>query len=502
MIVARRAPRLVLALAGLFIAASLAPGLAGAAGAGLSPSQRATLLDYAQTTWASFVAMTHPATGLPSDRLEADGTASVQTSTTNIGAYMWSTLVAERLGIIDHAEVVTRLTQTIGTLETMERHGPSGQYYNWYDRTNGAKLTVWPPTGDTMIPHLSSVDNGWLATGIKIVATSVPELSNRARALYDSMDFGFYYQPGPNRILFHYAPSTGAAPCCYDTIVSESRIATYIGIAKGEIPPKAYFGQWRTFPDVACDWAWQETKPIGVTRTYLGVNVFEGAYPYESFRVVPGWGGSMFEALMPALFVPEEQWGPRSWAINHPLTVVAQIHHGLVEADYGYWGFSPANIPEGGYREYGVDAIGMFDVGYTSNKEGTHCQPRVRGMPAAGTRSCAGCVYERRRDAARGLPGAALRARPDAREPGQPARRLRDLRPVGVPRHGQRRHGRRVGGVPLAGPGDHHGRHRQRAGGEHAARRVCHQGGPQGAPARDLDGDVRGWPARGRRRAP
>src|SRR4030095_13333231 len=44
---------------------------------------------------------------------------------------------------------------------------------------------------------------------------------------------------------------------------------------------------------------------------------------------------------------------------------------GLVDAGYGYWGFSPANKPEGGYREYGVDAIGMRPDGYTSNNDNT-----------------------------------------------------------------------------------------------------------------------------------
>jgi hypothetical protein len=51
--------------------------------------------------------------------------------------------------------------------------------------------------------------------------------------------------------------------------------------------------------------------------------------------------------------------------------VAAQIHHGLVDAGYGYWGFSPANIPEGGYTEYGVDAIGMRPDGYPSNEDKT-----------------------------------------------------------------------------------------------------------------------------------
>jgi hypothetical protein len=357
------------------IAATVAPAgatAAPAAGGQLSAAQRATLLGYAEHTWASFVAMTDEHTGLPADSLRSDGLRSVQTSTTNIGAYLWSTVVAERLGIIGHAEAVERVEQTIGTLETMERHSPSGQYYNWYDHTTGAKLTIWPETGAPMTPILSSVDNGWLAAALQVVSNTVPEVSARAAAIYDSMDFGFYYRPNVNRIAFHVAPDTGESPCCYDTIVSESRIASYIGIAKGELPAKEYFGAWRTFPDgPGCDWSWQETKPVGVTRTYLGVNVFEGAYPYADFKVVPGWGGSMFEALMPALFVPEEKWGPRSWAVNHPLTVAAQIYHGLDEAGYGYWGFSPSNIPEGGYNAYGVDGIGMNPEGYPSNEDNT-----------------------------------------------------------------------------------------------------------------------------------
>jgi Putative glucoamylase/RTX calcium-binding nonapeptide repeat (4 copies)/Protein of unknown function (DUF3131) len=365
-------------LAGVAVLATLIVATAPASGAPAgSPSP---LWEYARGTWASFVAMTDPGTGLPADRLEADGTRSVQTSTTNIGAYMWSTLVAQRLGIIGRPEMVARLTTTIGSLEHMERHPESGQFFNWYDHRTGAKLTTWPPTGAPLTPILSSVDNGWLATGLRVVQRSVPELAARAGALYGSMNFGFYYQPAVNRILFFYAPSTGASACCYDTQVSESRIADYIGITKGEIPARAYFGRWRSFPD-SCDWSWQETRPYGFHRTYLGVDVFEGAYPYNGTRVTPSWGGSMFEDLMPALFVPEERWGPGSWGPNHPLTVRAQMHHGLVDTGYGYWGFSPSNTPEGGYDAYGVDAIGMDPGGYPSNEDHTLVDAGFPGCP-------------------------------------------------------------------------------------------------------------------------
>ena len=459
-----RLRRLTTVLITIMIGAVILPAAAAGAGsAGLSPAGRVTLLGYARDTWASFVAMTDPTSGLRADSLEADGTASVQTSTTNIGAYMWSTVVAERLAIIGHAEAVARLDKTIHSLETMERDHtlgadgrPSGQYFNWYNHLTGAVLKIWPPTGEVVDPILSSVDNGWLAAAIHVVASTEPELAARADALYESMDFGFYYRPAVNRIAFHVRPSDGFSPCCYDTIVSESRIASYIGIAQGTLPAKEYFGAWRTFP-ATCDWSWPETNPIGVSRTYLGVKVFEGAYDYDGFRVVPGWGGSMFEALMPTLFVPEEQWGLKSWAINHPLTVAAQVHHGMVEAGYGYWGFSPSNTPEGGYDAYGVDVY----------------RPRFHHVRAPGQAGSAAVgIHEWRRDPTRVVPRPALGPE---RRPGQPREAqvgLRDLRPVGVPRQRERPDGYRLERLPVPRPGDHHGRHRERPRQGRAANRV------------------------------
>src|ERR1700742_3154859 len=142
----------------------------------LLPATRASanddLRDYARTTWASMAAMTDPQSGLPADRLNADGTTSVQTSTTNIGAYLWSAVAAQRLGIISQREEVARLSKTVTSLEHMERYANTGQYYNWYDHHTGARM----PDAATFTNWLSSVDDGWLAVGLKIVSDSVPQL--------------------------------------------------------------------------------------------------------------------------------------------------------------------------------------------------------------------------------------------------------------------------------------------------------------------------------------
>jgi hypothetical protein len=159
-------------------------------------------------------------------------------------------------------------------------------------------------------------------------------------------------------------------------INTEQRITSYIAIARGQVPPEHYYRVERTLKSGEMA---QSHVPEGEIRTYLGIPVFEGHYTYRGMRIVPSWGGSMFEALMVTLFVPEERWAPRSWGVNHPLYVRAQIAHGLEEARYGFWGFSPACDPAGGYRTYGVDGIGTDPVGYSSSDD------VIRGRTAGST---------------------------------------------------------------------------------------------------------------------
>ena len=155
---------------------------------------------------------------------------------------------------------------------------------------------------------------------------------------------------------------------------TEARIASYLGIARGQLPPEHYYRMFRTLPE---NLGPQQQSPRGTTRDYYGVKVFEGSYEYRGTRIIPSWGGSMFEALMVTLFVPEDVWAPRSWGINHPLYVRAQIAHGLEEVGYGYWGFSPASSPRGGYEVYGVKAIGTSSEGYRSYEVGPPVPPRL-----------------------------------------------------------------------------------------------------------------------------
>jgi hypothetical protein len=360
-------------------------------------------------TWRSMVAMVVPRTGIPADNIDGDlrpTSRAAYTSPTNVASYIWSAIAVGRLGVITGAERDTRIGQVLDALALLPRHPDSGMYYNWYDPATLELLRTWPVDGSAVHPFVSSVDNAWLATALMIVRNAVPALRTRAEALLAPMDFGFFYDAGargpdvPAGLMrggFWVDPPPGCATAgnyrgrgpdvfytchTYGAFASETRMISYVAISLGQVPPAHYFAPWRTFP-ATCDWSWQEMRPVGQDRTYLGVPVYEGAYRYRGLQFVPTWGGDMFEALMPDLFVPESAWGPDSWARNHPVYVRGQIAHGLDDAKYGHWGFSPASDPAGGYREYGVDAMGLDSGGYTSDQERTSVDPGFEGCREA-----------------------------------------------------------------------------------------------------------------------
>ena len=355
----------------------------------LSPDDRAELLRYANDTWRSFERLTQPS-GLPADSLPRDGVGwgnpSRLTTPSDIAAYLWSVLAAERLKLIRPDESQSRLQRTLSTLASMERH--NGFYLNDLDPRTGATLKISPFDASPRRPLVSSLDNAWLATALVMVINAQPTLRSQAAKLLDAMDFRFFYDPynsvdpinHPGQLHVGYWIDDRSFYGHYGMLNTEARIASYLGIARRQLPPEHYYRLYRTLPDALGP---QEQKPHGQTREYLGVKVYEGSYSYRGMSIVPSWGGSMFEALMVTLFVPENDWAPRSWAVNHPLYVKAQIEHGLEEAHYGYWGFSPAASPNGGYEVYGVKVLGADPMGYLSYEIGgpiNHSLPPSPGV--------------------------------------------------------------------------------------------------------------------------
>ena len=350
-------------------------------------SDRDLLRRHARATWHSFEAMT-PADGLPADRLDrVDGDTwkpSKQTSPTDIASYLWATLAAEKLAIIDPDDARHRLGATLATLKGLERE--HGFFFNLYDVESRRRIGDGGSKDHPARPFLSTVDNGWLAASLTMVRNTCPTLRDAADDLLAPMNFGFFYEPfdsgypvqHPGQFHGGYYTDDHTFSAFYGMLNTEPRIVSYLAITRGQVPPEHYFRLYRTLPR---DRGRQWQTPVGDWRTYRGVPVFEGHYDVRGRAIVPSWGGSMFEALMVPLFVPEARWAPASWGINHPLYVQAQIEQGLQERHYATWGFSPCRTPEGGYQTYGVEDLGSEPQGYRTFELRKQHQPAQADSP-------------------------------------------------------------------------------------------------------------------------
>lgn len=159
-------------------------------------AERRLLRDWFVATHRSMEAMTTEL-GLAADKIDVSGSGtpvpSAQTSPTNIGCGLWSTVAAAGLGVISAATMRRRLARTVAAVERLER--AHGFWFNWYDAHDGSLLTTWPETGDPVRPFLSSVDNAWLVTGLRIAAHADPGLRPRVAALLADADWSYYYTP-------------------------------------------------------------------------------------------------------------------------------------------------------------------------------------------------------------------------------------------------------------------------------------------------------------------
>ena len=208
------------------------------------------------------------------------------------------------------------------SMERYQRHAASTTTGTTTARARSSR--AWPPRPEARVSPDPVLRRQRLARGRPEDRREQRPAAARGApgALYEAMDFGFYYVPErqPRALPLPARTTPPRSPCCYDTVVSESRIVDYLGIgARAAARRRRTTGAGARSRTPATG-PGRRRKPVGDVRArYFGVDVFEGAYRYARHRsVVPSWGGIMFEALMPALFVPEERWAPRSWGDEPP----------------------------------------------------------------------------------------------------------------------------------------------------------------------------------------
>ena len=144
--------------------------------------------------------MTDEKTGLTADNLDgplAQRNRSGYTSPTNIGGYLWSTVVARDLGLISRRECSQPdrpdATHAAASSSTTS---PSGMFYNWYDEATGEKLTTWPVDGRRGLPV--PVQRRQRLAGRRLdggAPTPTGPTPDRAGRLLRRMNFKVYYNP-------------------------------------------------------------------------------------------------------------------------------------------------------------------------------------------------------------------------------------------------------------------------------------------------------------------
>jgi cyclic beta-1,2-glucan synthetase len=249
----------------------------------LTDQDRVYLRDLAARTWRYFdTYVTADDRWLPPDNVQFDPEPRIahRTSPTNIAMSLLSTLSAYDLELIDVAALADRLEATLTTVDRLEHF--EGHLLNWYDTQ----------TLEPLLPkYVSTVDSGNFAAALLTLASGLREiaqgaeapmaarldaLASRASAYFDEMHFGFLYDRKRRLFAIGYrlADPMGAARMdgsFYDLLASEARLASFVAVAKGDVPEMHWFH---------------------LGRLITGV---------RGSPVLLSWSATMFEYLMPLL---------------------------------------------------------------------------------------------------------------------------------------------------------------------------------------------------------
>ena len=150
-------------------------------------------------------------------------------------------------------------------------------------------------------------------------------LAARAERYADEMDFSFLMVQSRKLLSIGYEVETGKLyDSCYDLLASEARMAVYIAVAKNDIPQESWFRLDRTHTVV-------KGRPVLLS-----------------------WTGTMFEYLMPAL-----------WMHNYPNALISRTLRAVPYIQRTHVNGTPWGISESGFAKrdpsgrYGYQAWGI-----------------------------------------------------------------------------------------------------------------------------------------------
>jgi cyclic beta-1,2-glucan synthetase len=311
----------------------------------LDRAGRDSLLAIAEQTWRYFDAfVTARESALPPDNFQEHPEPFVaqRTSPTNIGMSLLSMLAAHDLGFLGVDALAERIGGTLDTVERLETW--EGHLLNWYDTRTCAPL---PPR------YVSTVDSANLCGSLMALSVGLEQLSaspgrepalaahltslaTRALAFADGMRFAPLYDRERQLFSIGYRLADAEGPgrldvSTYDLLASEARLASFLAIARGEVPQAHWFRLGRPVVSV------------------------------EGVPTLLSWSATMFEYLMPLLLMRDRPGTLLSESCR--LAVSRQIAYGRAQGVP--WGISESaySVTDRNdtyqYRAFGVPGLGL-----------------------------------------------------------------------------------------------------------------------------------------------
>jgi hypothetical protein len=163
---------------------------------------------------------------------------------------------------------------------------------------------------------------------LRVLATALRRIAHQAERFAEETDFAFLVDPGRHMLSVGYdVTAQKLHSACYDMLASEARIATFLSVARGDLPQRSWLNLGR-----------EHTRVCG------------------RFLLL-SWTGTMFEYLMPAL-----------WMHSYPDTLIAHTMTASVQVQRAF--ARSLNIP-----------WGISESGFSRKDDAGHYQYQAFGIP-------------------------------------------------------------------------------------------------------------------------
>lgn len=170
----------------------------------------------------------------------------------------------------------------------------------------------------------------WLKEGAtEHILNSLRTIASECDRLIAEMDFEFLYNRRKKVLSVGFDVDTETLQLAtYDLLASESRIASFVAIAKGDVPQETWFH-------------------LGRKHT-----LFAGQ------RVLVSWTGTMFEYSMPALWMRHH----RNTILRDSIEAAVRIQQTVGRQNHIAWGISESGCAGEQGSEYGYAAFGVRQI--------------------------------------------------------------------------------------------------------------------------------------------